>query len=193
MAQTIAGFLSGFNGGTRLNRFTVEGSIDSQGTNTSQTFTEGAAKNMSHFHIRSASLPESIFGELAINYRGRTVSFPGDRIYKPWNITVLDDVNSRTLHKDFHDWSNKINDHLTNLNNVSGGELTLSNNFATNWQVKQYDTDGAAVIKTIDIKNCWPTAVGPIQLDMGQDNTFCSFAVSMLFTHAEFTIKDPSS
>jgi hypothetical protein len=185
MGQGISEFIGGFNGGTRLNRFAVTGNI-------------GAAPGLiatgplfTSFHIRSATLPEAIVGEIPINYRGRTVSYPGDRIYKPWNITILDDTGAlNNLHKAFHDWSNKINAHEDNINTVSNGVTTPRNNFATNWTVKQYDPNGARVIKTFNIQNCWPTIVGPIQLDMAQDNTLAQFAVSLMYTHFTYTLPD---
>lgn len=189
MAQSITTFLSQFNGGTRLNRFQVDGSISSKGTNETQTFTEGAAGNMSHFHIRSASLPESILGEIPVNYRGRTIYLPGDRVYKPWNITILDETSgSRALFQSFHNWSNLLNKHKENTN-VAGG-TTPKASFAVNWEVKQLDSNGGATIKKFELKNCWPMAVGPIQLDMGQDNTLATFNVSLMFSHYKTIITD---
>jgi hypothetical protein len=178
MGQGISDFIGGFNGGTRLNRFEVTGNI-------------GAGSGLSDFtpfHIRSATLPEAIVGEIPINYRGRTVSFPGDRIYKPWNITVLDDTGSNSLYSLFHTWSNKINGHELNTNTIGGAIATPKSNFATDWAIKQYDPNGAGVIKTFNIVNCWPTVVGPIQLDMAQDNILGQFAVSMMYTHYTYIL-----
>ena len=169
---SVSQFINGFNGGTRLNRFEVTGSIGGKG-------------NFNPFHVRSATLPEAIMGEAVINYRGRSVSYPGDRTYKPWNIVILDD-NTNSLHKAFHDWSNKINNHQAN---TSGNAANPKADLVSGWQVKQYDSNGGVELKTFTLNNCWPMVVGPLQLDMGQDNTFATFAVSIIFTDYSFTIK----
>lgn len=192
-SQSITTFINGFNGGTRLNRFEVEGTIASIGNvNTTQTYDPKASNSTGYFHIRSATLPEAVLGEIMINYRGRTVSYPGDRTYKPWNITVLDDITGgggKNLHQAFSLWSNTLNSHEKNTNGYSGA-ITPKVNFATNWAVKQFDSDGAKLLKTFNIKNCWPALVGPIQLDMSQDNTLATFNVTLFFTHFTYTMSD---
>lgn len=167
----ISEFIGGFNGGTRVNRFKVTGAI---GAN-------GSGVQFGPYHVRSASMPEAILGNISVNWHGRTVNYPGDRAYKPWNITILDDTGSGALlYKAFHDWHNVINNHdantYTNLNSPKA-------NFASNWTVEQLDANGQATIKSFSLKNCWPVGVGPLELDMGKDNTIGAFQVTMLFTH----------
>jgi hypothetical protein len=182
MSQGISDFISGFNGGTRLNRFKVTGNIGAG----------SGVDDFTAFYVRSATLPEAIVGEIPINYRGRTVSYPGDRIYKPWNITILDDTGSSNLHKLFHAWSEKINAHVNNTNTI-GGAIAPKSNFATDWSIIQYDANGSSPIKTFKIQNCWPTVVGPIQLDMAQDNILSQFAVSIMYTHFTYTLVEATS
>lgn len=175
---SISAFIGGFNGGTRVNRFEVTGSIGPSSGSGSTAF--------SKFHIRSASLPEAILGNIAVNWHGRTVNYPGDRAYKPWNITILDDTGSGAkLYKAFHDWHNIINDHTANTyTNLASPRA----NFATNWSVKQLDANGETPIKTFTLSNCWPVGIGPLELDMGKDNTIGAFQVTVLFTH--YTVGD---
>jgi len=174
MGQGISDFIGGFNGGTRLNRFEVTGNI-------------GAGSGLSDFtpfHIRSATLPEAIVGEIPINYRGRTVNYPGDRTYKPWEITILDDTGEDTLYKAFHNWHNVINDHDSNESiNIDPGS-----HFATDWSVQQFDPNGSDVIREFSLKNCWPIGVGQLPLSMNEDNQLGAFSVTMLFSHYTVTI-----
>ena len=175
--QSIQSFIDGFNGGTRLNRFTVDGNIGSN--NSGIIFTD--------FHIKSTTLPEAILGAITVNYRGRSVSYPGDRAYKPWEIVVIDDTGANNnLYSAFHRWHEQMNSHDTNL--TSNNIISPKTNFATNWAVTQYDTNGNIPIKKFSIKNCWPIGIGPFQLDMGQDNSIGAFAVTMVYSHYTTTL-----
>jgi hypothetical protein len=170
---SITEFIGGFNGGTRVNRFSVNGNIGSSNGGTATPF--------SRFHIRSASLPEAILGNIAVNWHGRTVNYPGDRAYKPWNITILDDTGSGAkLYQAFHTWHNAINNHTAN---TYGNLNDPKANFAADWSVNQLDANGTGVIKTFTLSNCWPVGIGPLELDMGKDNTIGAFQVTVLFTH----------
>lgn len=179
MAQTIQNFIDGFNGGTRSNRFRVEGLIRYGGS-------------LTNFHIRSATMPISTIGAININYRGRMVSFPGDRVFLPWEIVVLDDIDRsagigsnvstrNSLYNQFHNWHDNISDSVLN----STSNLAPKGHFAADWLVSQLDTNGQSVIRSMRLRNCWPQVVGPIQLDMGTDNTIASFAVTLAFTDFE--------
>jgi hypothetical protein len=182
--QSISNFITGFNGGTRVNRFRVSGTIPNITAGNNNTNTQSTA--LTDFHIRAASLPTSVTGVIPINYRGRTVNYPGDRMYQPWIITVLDDVKTGTgtstgsLYKAFHKWQNSINDHSSNTTTKPDPSDLFANNV---WTVQQLDTNGSAVIRDFQIHNCWPVGVGPIELDMSQDNTLSTFAVTMLYSH----------
>jgi len=174
----ISDFINKFNGGTRVNRFSVNGKIGVNGSGT----------DFSNYHIRAASMPEAILGNISVNWHGRTVNYPGDRAYKPWNITILDDTGSGALlYKAFHDWHDTINNHETNkYEKIDSPKL----NFATDWTVSQLDANGDKSIKKFILKNCWPLAVGPLELDMGKDNTIGAFQVTILFTHFDYNTND---
>lgn len=185
MSQSITQFISNFGGGTRPNRFRVVGNIGGKGSGTFGKFTP--------FHISSASLPSAQVGNITINYRGRSVSYPGDRTYLPWSIVVLDENPNQkrsgtqnTLYGAFHSWHEAINNHANNTTT----QLDPSQHFSNVWSVNQLDTNGAATIRKFDLFNCWPVAVGPIQLDMTQDNNLCYFGVTLVFSHYTFTAKN---
>ena len=167
---SIADFINKFNGGTRVNRFEVSGNISAGGS---------GSTSFDKFHIRSASLPEAILGTIAVNWHGRTVNYPGERTYKPWNITVLDDTGSG-LYKAFHDWHNSINNHVSN---AYTNPTSFTANTASGWSVNQLDANGSGTIKTFTLTNCWPVGIGPLEFDMGKDNTIGAFQVTILFTH----------
>ena len=177
--NSITDFITKFNGGTRINRFNVAGNIGGRTTGTATPFND--------FHITAASLPSAQVGAISINYRGRSISYPGDRVYAPWQIVVLDEnpngkkvIGAKTIYGAFHDWHQKINAHSSNTTvSVSPG-----NHFASNvWNVTQYDVNGTTPIRTFSLHNCWPLQVGPIELDMNKDNIIGSFAVTIVYSH----------
>ena len=86
--HSITDFITQFGGGTRLNRFKITGKLGDITLGSSNTdLSQGGGV----YYVRSASVPGSQVGGIPINYRGRTVVYPGDRTYSPWNITVLDE------------------------------------------------------------------------------------------------------
>ena len=66
MAQSIYNFKSEFYGGTRKNRFLVEGSFPNGQWN--------------KFQVLGASLPQVTLLTNEFNHRGRKLKLPGDRI-----------------------------------------------------------------------------------------------------------------
>ena len=94
---SITDFIGNFKGGNKANRFQFDGAIgagkgDDEIPNQNQFLGN-------RFHVRSASLPASTFGAIPVNFRGRTVLYPGERVYAPWTITVLASYSSWLIYK----------------------------------------------------------------------------------------------
>jgi hypothetical protein len=177
MAQSIDDFIQGFQGGTRTNRFIVEGSIGDANSNYG---------NFTAFHIRATNLPSAKMGIIPISYRGRVVNYPGDRTYDPWQIVVLDDTDSTNLYDSFHNWHNSINNHSTNISNGNIGTVDGYVNFGNDFTVTHLDVNGGqASGRKFTLKNAWPIEVGPIALDIGQMDTLVTFAVTFVHTGYE--------
>jgi hypothetical protein len=181
MSQSITDFISKFGGGTRTNRFRITGAIG--GLNNRST-------SFNDFHIRAATLPSAQVGAIPVNYRGRTVNYPGDRNYLPWQIVVLDEnpnekrvPGAKTIYGAFHDWQEKINAHATNKSESTRPDRHFSSSV---WNVDQLDVNGAQTIRSFKLYNCWPIMVGPIELNMDQDNLLGSFAVTVVYSHYTF-------
>jgi hypothetical protein len=212
-SHSITDFINGFGGGHRINRFKVTGSIPTLNTNTitaANPVNTSKMVDFTDFHVRAASLPTSQLGVIPVNFRGRTVNYPGDRIYQPWNIVVIDDnkqasssEKSISLYRAFHEWHERINSHVNNLSTYeSSGNTDPSQHFAGRikadgtvlsinnpaWTIEQLDTNGAKTIRKFELWNCWPVAVGPVELDMSQDNVLSTFAVTVVFSHLKFDL-----
>lgn len=184
--QSITDFINAFKGGTRLNRFVVQGNI--------LPGNGGTTNQISSFHVRAATLPEAAVGPITINHRGRSVSYPGDRTYQPWSITILDDHDGTStggtinLYKMFHDWHDRINSHTKNVASYPTGQ-DPSSLFAKSWYVKQLNSNGGSTPlggRTFTLYNVWPVAVGPLTFDMSQDNVLNSFSVTLAYSHYKY-------
>lgn len=194
--QSISDFIRYFGGGIRLNRFRVTGNVGGDGTGHSIIPMQGSGINPGPgtFHIRTASLPSSQMGAIPVNYRGRTVYYPGDRAYTPWDITVLDEnpketATGKTLYRLFHEWSDAINNHVGNTTTNTDPSLHFSDqrrSLPSTWTIELLDVNGESVLRRFKIFNCWPVTVGPLDMDMGQDNTLASFAVRILYSHIQW-------
>lgn len=184
---SITDFIKGFKGGNKANRFEIHGAIGAASGTTDANSQFTANK----FHVRSASLPASTFGAIPVNFRGRTVLYPGERVYAPWTITVLDDNksnNATSLYTQFHDWSNQINDHDSNVMTISGGTQLGDAFHTSNWTIYQLSVNSEEITQPIRktiLHHCWPLRVGEIQFDMSKDNQLAAFEVEVRFSYMD--------
>ena len=153
--NSIINFKHAFNGGTRANRFEV---IPIWPSNIN------VSADDAKFKIVSASLPSTSINTISVPYRGRQITFPGDRMYSTWAVGIYDDNNTQNLWKAFHTWSELMDGHYTHTvynSNYSYSQLQ------TTWKVQQLDLNGG-VQKTVLLYKCWPSVVGEINLNMGE-------------------------
>jgi hypothetical protein len=170
--NTISGFLKGFGGGTRVNRYLVS---------TSGCGLLAAADTK--FHIRAATIPSATVTPIGINWFGRTINIPGERTYEPWTITVLDDVGDKSLYNKFKSW------HASVCNYDETIKIDTSKISGCQWTIDHLNNADENSNKTFTLKTCWPVTIGPLVLDMAQDNVLASFEVRILFTHFDYVHK----
>src|SRR5665213_700571 len=103
--MSINDFISNFQGGSRPNRFQI--------IITYPTLV-GAPDVADKIVCNAASLPASTIGVVQLPYMGRQIPVPGDRVWAPWNVTVLNDVTFS--HRNVMErWSNAIMAHQANV------------------------------------------------------------------------------
>jgi len=172
--SSITQFLAGFGGGTRVNRFQVT------------TAGCGAAGNFltntdTQFHIRAATIPGSNIVPIGINYFGRTINIPGERVYEPWSITVLDDRGDKQLYNKFKAWHKRVTSYGTDISIDTTGIADCT------WTITHLKNADETAHKTFTLSQAWPATIGPLILDMSQDNVLASFEVKILYTHFNYT------
>jgi len=179
--MSIQDFINNFQGGTRKNRFRVK-MID--GPDDLKTL-------ITDFHIQAAAMPASILTTNPIDYQGRKILYPGDRLYSAdgfnvWTMTVLDDVptafgNAVDIWNAFHDWSNRINSHLVNTGNTDElGEIVVEQ-----LNLNEAGANGG-VIKRSTLFSCWPQSVSSLDMEMQARDQYNSFDVTLCFRYAKY-------
>lgn len=171
MTNSLINFKNNFNGGTRANRFVVF-PVWPAGI--------GTGTNDNYFKIVSASLPTLTINSISVPYRGRLLNFAGDRQYSPWVVGVYDDANAKSIWSAFHQWKDRLDGHVTHT--VDGNDFAY-NTLQRNWRIVQTDVNGAK-IREITLLRCWPSVIGEIGLNMGENN-LVSFPVTLTFDNVQ--------
>ena len=169
------------SGGARPNLFEVEMDFPS-GVG---IFDEEIDNTRHRMMIKGAQLPASNIAEVIVPFRGRQLKVAGDRRFDPWTITVLNDGDFK-LREAFERWSNYII-------KVSDGSGTINpTDYFADWRVNQLgrastdlatrgDQSGASlpVLRRYNMKGCWPSAVGGIELSYDTADTVEEFQVTL--------------
>ena len=171
--MSLIDFKNNFYGGTRKNRFYIQGSFPGG------SFTK--------FHITSAGIPSVVTKSLDYDHFGRKWAYPGEKAYEnTWTFTVLDDYQSGNdtvnLWKKFQSWQNLINDHDTNVSGRVSGDYK-----ADGWAIyhlgingeQQTGTVTPVPLKKFVLNGCWPLSIGGIAFNMGNTNTLNTFSVTV--------------
>jgi hypothetical protein len=187
MSQTISDFKNGFNGGTRANRFSIKFNWPAA--------VQAGDVNLT-YHAVAAKLPEGELGSISIPYRGRVAHFAGDRDYKPWTVTIIDDTGNNESWSLFHKWSNLLNSHATNKSldptfAANGSNLLLKtievNQLSHSLGNSTTNTAGHGVLRKITLNHAWPSEVGQIGFDMGEGGSLVSFTVTFSYDYYDLT------
>jgi len=159
--------------GTRANRYKVIMNIPSGGR--------------FGVEVAAATLPESELPAIPVAFRGRILKIPGDRLYKPWTFTVYDspyniEVASKTGWKALHDWSNSINNHVSNIT-AWDPDNPNSGPGVADWEIHHYDLNGNDVLKKMKLWNCWPSSVGDVVLTAGGMDQLLTFQCTVEYEY----------
>ena len=155
-------------GGARANQFRVI-------FNRPPTLAGGLSILRSSFLIRTAQLPGSSVGEVVVPFRGRNLYLAGDREYETWTTTVLNDTDFM-IRNAMEDWNNGMNNYQlgTGLTNVA--------DYTADLIVEQLDRDDT-VIKSYVLRNCFPQAIGAIDLSYDTTTEVETFDITWRYTH----------
>lgn len=145
--------------------------------NTLSTFGVGRNDYMYPYLVKSTSLPEVSFEEVAVKYGSLTYKIAGEKTYSDWAISINIDEKGEILQK-FHDWHDGIY-------NMKTGNVNLPKNYYQQQSVHLLDYTGNTT-KIYKMFNCWPKAIGETTLDYSS-NEIATFNVTFSYSH--FTVE----
>jgi len=131
----------------------------------------GGDVELTSFMVKSAQLPASVINPITLPFRGRQLQIAGDRIFEPWTITVINDVNMEVRNA-FERWMNGINQHNANTG------LTNPTDYQADMIVEQLNKDGVAT-KRYNFRGTFPTNVSAIEVSYDAENTIEEFTVEL--------------
>ena len=137
----------------------------------------GAADNLVSLLAESTSLPADKLGEIEASFMGRKCYYPGDRVFDPWTITVMNDENF-LIRDAFQRWMSALNSHVGNTRDFAAATPP---GYTTDAVVQQLSKLDLPPIAQYNMKGCFPTEVGPIELDWGVNNTIEKFQVTFRY------------
>lgn len=131
----------------------------------------GGDVELTSFMVKAAQLPASIITPITVPFRGRQLQIAGDRVFEPWNITVINDVNMEVRNA-FERWMNGINQHSANTG------LTNPTDYQADMVVEQLNKAGE-VTKRYDFRGTFPTNVSTIEVSYDAENQIEEFTVEL--------------
>ena len=130
------------------------------------------------FLVTASQLPASTLGEIAVPFRGRNIYVSGDRpAPDAWTTTFYNDTDFMVRNA-MERWHNGINDFANNTGAVNSAD------YQTDLFVEQLDRDDT-ILKTYILRNCFPTNIAEISLDMSANDAIETFGVTWKYTHLE--------
>ena len=132
------------------------------------------------FKANSTQLPPSILGVARLNYFGREVKFPGDRVFPDWTINVINEENF-LIRDSFEAWSNAINNHQSIVRNRNARNGSYGG-YSVDALVTQFSKTGDP-IKSYQFVGLFPTQIDPINVAWNANDQIEEFGVTFSYQY----------
>ena len=173
-------YRSMFTGGARSYLFFVPFNFpDGTPTSDNAMTTFGLDKNsrMFPYLVKSTSLPDTSFEEVAVTYGPLVYKQAGMKTYSDWQVTMNVDERGLVLDK-FHSWQNKIYNPKNEY-----GKFGLPKYYMKNQEIYLLDNSGNTIKKYI-LHHCWPKSIGDTSLDYSSSE-IATFTVTFSYLYFE--------
>jgi len=137
----------------------------------------GGDVELTSFLCKTAALPASNVAMIPVPFRGRQLKIAGDRVFEPWTVTIINDVNS-SIRNAFERWMNGINQHNANTG------LTNPTDYQADMVVEQLNKAGE-VTKRYDFRGAFPTNISEIAVSYDAENAIEEFTVTLEYQYWE--------
>ena len=123
----------------------------------------------SSFLVTVAELPGQTIGTTPVFYRGREVKLAGDKVFAPFQCTILNDTDFK-LRNGIEEWMNGIEN-----NEIKTGR-TLPTLYQKIIEVDQLDRNGAT-LRSYKMLGAFPVDISPVGLDFSANDQLSTFTV----------------
>lgn len=127
------------------------------------------------FLCRATNIPGLNIGTIEVPFLGRQYKIAGDRTFDEWPLTIVNDTDF-AIRDAFERWHQIMNGHVSNTG-VNDPQA-----YMVDGVVQQLDRRHN-VIKTYEMRDCWPSNVDSIDLSMDASDTIEEFVVTMQFQY----------
>lgn len=162
--MSINDFKAKFQDIARSNRFEVNGNI--------------LGGDIS-FLAKATSLPAGTLGIMDVPFQGRIIKLAGDRVYDDWDITIYQTTDA-DVRKRIDEWM------VTALGHESNIGALAHTQYKEDLTVKQLDRAGATVM-SYKLIGCFPTLLGPLDLDWSTNDQPAEFTVTIAYDYYEIS------
>ena len=166
-------------GGARPNQFQVRIGFPAYVQNDRQLL------ESSSFLVTVAELPGQTIGTTPVFYRGREVKLAGDKVFAPFQCTILNDTDFK-LRSGIEDWMNGIEN-----NEIKAGR-TRPVDYQKIIEVMQLDRNGVT-LRSYKMFGAFPVDISPVGLDFSANDQLSTFTVSFQYQHFEYGLRAADS
>ena len=167
------------NGGARPNQFQVRIGFPDYITQ------NRVLLESSSFLVTVAELPGQTIGTTPVFYRGREVKLAGDKVFAPFQCTILNDTDFK-LRNGIEEW----------MNGIENNEIKTGRTSPTLYQkiieVMQLDRNGAT-LRSYKMLGAFPVDISPVGLDFSANDQLSTFTVSFQYQHFEYGLRAADS
>ena len=167
------------NGGARPNQFQVRIGFPAYVQNDRQLL------ESSSFLVTVAELPGQTIGTTPVFYRGREVKLAGDKVFAPFQCTILNDTDFK-LRNGLEEWMNGIE----NMGQKVG--YTNPTAYMASIDVMQLDRNGET-LRAYKMLGAFPVDISPVGLDFSANDQLSTFTVSFQYQHFEYGLRAADS
>ena len=167
------------NGGARPNQFQVRIGFPAYVQNDRQLL------ESSSFLVTVAELPGQTIGTTPVFYRGREVKLAGDKVFAPFQCTILNDTDFK-LRNGIEEWMNGIE----SMGLKTG--FTNPNAYQASIDVMQLDRNGET-LRAYKMLGAFPVDISPVGLDFSANDQLSTFTVSFQYQHFEYGLRAADS
>ena len=167
------------NGGARPNQFQVRIGFPDYVTQ------NRVLLESSSFLVTVAELPGQTIGTTPVFYRGREVKLAGDKVFAPFQCTILNDTDFK-LRNGIEEWMNGIE----NMGLKTG--FTNPTAYQSIIDVMQLDRNGST-LRSYKMLGAFPVDISPVGLDFSANDQLSTFTVSFQYQHFEYGLRAADS